>query len=810
MPDPDFRDSLHTVATLGSYLPRRCGIGTFTHDLTEGLANAAPELDVWAVAINDRDEGYRYDGRVRFEVNEEQPSEYALAADFLNLSNVDVLCLQHEYGIFGGEQGAHILDLIRRLRMPVIATLHTVLNEPNEQQRDVMMKLAAECDRLVVMAEKAYGFLREVYDIPESKIRLIPHGIHDVPFVDPNYYKDQFEVEGKKVILTFGLLSPNKGLENMVEAMPRILAKHPDVVYIVLGATHPGVVAHAGESYREGLQERASELGVAEQIKWFDKFVETDELMEFLGAADLYVTPYLNEAQITSGALAYAAGAGKAIVSTPYWHATELLADGRGKLVPFKDTDALADTIIDLFEHDVERHAIRKRAYQYSRDARWSRVAEQYLELAAEVRQERNHHPRPVHARAMLRRQSDELPEIKLDGLTALTDDAGTLRHAICTVPDRAHGYSTADNALALIAVLMAGDHMRLADPGELDVLTGRYLAFLEHAFNPQTGCFRGHLSYARIWDEEDRCDASHAHAVRGLGEAVARSHNRGHMTLAANLFNRALPGCERLDAADHVAVALIGIHAYLRRFSGDSTARRVREHLAQRLLERYHEHERDDWHWPAGHVEPGAARLPHAMLLSGRWMFNDEIISTGLRSLEWLLELQTGEGGVFAPLGSEHAYRPGEERPKFDQLPVDAAATLAACLEAFRITREKKWTRHADRCLNWFLGANDLRTPLYDHSTGGCHDSLAPHGVNQNQGAQSTLAWLLSLMSLYEHAMNTRPQVQIADDVAAVQDGRDPLAATTAGPAAKVEVTTTQAAAIRDDLQRRRAKRVK
>ena len=783
MPDTRPWDQLHAIATMGSYSPRRCGIGTFTNDLTEALAAAAPGVNVWSVAMNDQPEGYRYGGRVQFEVNENRLAEYTLAADFLNLSNVDVLCLQHEFGIYGGEQGTHVLELIRRLRMPVVATLHTVLKDPNPLQVEVTKKLAAECDRLVVMAEKAYDFLQDIYGIPESKVELIPHGIPDVPFVDPNFYKDQFGVEGKKVILTFGLLSPNKGIENMVEAMPRIVERHPDAVYMVLGATHPGVKAHSGEQYRLSLQQRAKELGVADHIEWFNKFVELDELVEFLGAADLYVTPYLNEAQITSGTLAYALGAGKATVSTPYWHAQELIGDDRGRLVPFADTDALADAVVDLFDNDTERHALRKRAYQYTRQMRWQNVAGQYLSLFQEVRDERSRNPRPVHARATLRRRSEELPEVKLDSLKAMTDDAGTLRHAKCTVPDREHGYATGDNARALVAVLMAGDHMPLGDPHELDIMIGRYLAFLEHAFNPQTGCFRSHMSYSREWKDAGVCDEAHGLAMGGIGEAVARSHNRGHMTLAANLFHRALAGCERLDCCYAVSHALIGIHAYLRRFGGDSSARRVRERLAERLLGMYREHERDDWHWPTDAVGTEAARLPHALLLSGRWMFNNEMIEVALRSLEWLSDLQTGQDGVFAPMGTERPYRQngnGDPKARFDQLPADAAATLTASLEAWRITRDRKWLDRADRCLNWYLGANELRTPLYDHTTGGCHDSLAPHGVNQNQGAAATVSWLLSLLSLYEHALEVDAKGRPAED----QPTAIPGGAATAPPA--------------------------
>jgi len=745
-------ESLQAVALVGTYLPRQCGIATFTGDLAEAIAKARPEMQTLAVAMNDRPEGYRYPPRVWFEINQNRLAEYRLAADFLNMSAVSVCCVQHEFGIYGGGEGAHVLEMIRRLRMPVVATMHTVLKEPSDAQRAVVRQLAEECDRIVVMADRAVEFLHDIYGLEEGKVALIQHGIPDVPFVDPNYYKDQFEVEGKKVILTFGLLGPSKGLEQMIEAMPRVVEKHPDVVYMVLGATHPGVLAHSGEDYRLGLKRRAKELGIADNIKWFNKFVEIEELKEFLGCADVYVTSYLNEAQITSGTLAYAAGTGKAVVSTPYWHAQELLADGRGKIVPFKDTDALADAIIELFDNETERHAIRKRAYQHSRPMRWSEVARQYVELFETVRQERNKSPKPVAGTRQLRR-ADELPEIKLDHLRALTDDTGIFRYAKATIPDRDYGYSTDDNARALIAVLLAQEHLSQRAGKDTDLQITRHLSFLEHAFDPQAERFRDALSFARAWEDEQLEEPPHARAVWALGEAVARSTVRGHMVLAANLLHRALPACERFETLHGLAYALIGIHAYLRRFSGDSHARRVREALANKLFERFQAHEADDWRFPGDELTFASARVPHALLLSGRWMFNNDMIQMALRSLEWLHGVQS-DGERFSPVGSEHPFAKGQAKPRFDQKPIEACASIDAYLEAYRVTADTKWIDRADACLNWFLGDNDLRTPLYDHTTGGCHDSLMPQGVNQNQGTESTTSWLLALLTLYDHSV--------------------------------------------------------
>ncbi len=751
--------SLGTVTTLGSYLPRRCGIATFTHDLTEALAAAAPDLTVQAIAMNDRAEGYRYGPRVAFEINESRLAEYRLAADFLNMSPAGVLCLQHEYGIYGGDHGAHVLELLRRFRMPSVATLHTVLKEPNDRQKEVLTQLAEQVDRLVVMADRAFEFLTTIYKVPRQKIALIPHGIHDVPFVDPAFYKDQFGVAGKKVILTFGLLSPGKGLEHMIEALPKVVKKYPDAVYIVLGATHPGILANSGEDYRIGLQQRAKTLGVADHIKWFNKFVEIDELLEFLGCADVYVTPYLNEAQITSGTLAYALGAGKATVSTPYWHAQELLADGRGKLVPFKDPDALAAGITEFFDNEVDRHATRKAAYTHTRPMTWASTARQYLDVFAQVREERRNNPRPIqHVKptAAPGTDIDELPEVKLDHLRVLTDSCGVLAHAKATIPHRASGYRLDDSARALVVVLMARDFAPTAERHDerLDVLAARYLSFLDHAFNPETGRFHNHMGYDRSWDDDPFSEDTHGRAIRALGETVARSDQPGHRNLAARLFQEALPACEQFEHPHGWAYALIGIHAYLRRFSGDTHAKAVREALAHKLFDAFRQFGQPDWPWPNPMLTYTAARLPHALLLSGRWMFNNEMIQQALRSLDFLNQVQTGDAGQFAPIGTHGWFPRGGTKARFDQLPMEAGGAIDANLEAYRVTNQDHYLRRAHRCLQWFLGDNDLRQPLYDQHTGGCFDKLMPQGVDENQSADATVSWLLSLLSMHEHAM--------------------------------------------------------
>ena len=455
-------EALKTIVLIGNHLPRQCGIATFTTHLLESIALNAPDKACWAVAMNDRPEGYPYPPQVRFEINQTQLNEYSLAADLCNLNQADVICLQHEYGIFGGKRGSFIIDLLRDLKMPVVTTLHTILKDPSLQDRHIMMQLAEFSDRLAVMSERSVDFLRDIYQVPEEKIVLIHHGIPDVPFVESDAYKDKFGVSEKKIILTFGLLSPGKGIDVVIDALPEIVKAHPEVIYMVVGATHPHLKAEQGEDYRNSLHIRAKELGVSDHIIFHDRFVADEDLLEFIGAADVYITPYPNEAQIISGTLAYALGMGKAVVSTPYWHAQELLADDRGRLVPFRDPGALAREVIDLLDHPDECRAIQQRAYAYGRKMIWSDVGHRYLDTFAEAKRKRLRKNVPEHQLEPLGLRQQRLPEIKLNHLRRMTDGTGVLQHAKHTVPDRTHGYCVDDNARALIVAVTAHDFQPL------------------------------------------------------------------------------------------------------------------------------------------------------------------------------------------------------------------------------------------------------------------------------------------------------------------------------------------------------------
>jgi glycosyltransferase involved in cell wall biosynthesis len=757
------------IAVIGNYLPRQCGIATFTTDLCSAISAEYGTARLMALPVNDTDQGYDYPARVRWSLNQNDVASYEEAARFLNFNNIDMVCLQHEYGIFGGPAGSHILQLLRGLKMPVVTTLHTVLREPNPDQMAVMEEIAELSDRLVVMSQLSSQFLQEIFKVPGSKIDMVPHGVPDLPFLDPNFYKDRFGVEGKAVLLTFGLLSPNKGIENVIQAMPDILSKHANAVYIVAGATHPHVLRRDGDEYRASLQALAKEIGVESQVMFHNRFVSPEEMVEFIGAADIYITPYRHEAQVVSGTLAYALGAGKAIISTPYWHAIELLDDRRGALVPFQNPAAIAQKAVELLHTPAIRHAMRKRAYLFARDMVWKKVAQGYMESFARVRSDRMETPRVQFSARTTPKALHQLPELKLSHVHALTDDTGMLQHAIFTIPNRAEGYTTDDNARALIFTSLF-EELGADQPGVNH--TGRavsanpdwplrYLAFLEHAFNPVNKRFRNFFGYDHRWAEEQGSEDSHGRALWALGTLLARSANHGLRGAAGRLFEFSLPAVVEFHSPRACAYTLLGIQEYLAAYPGDRDGQHVRLALARRLLNMYESIRRPDWKWFEDVVAYGNARLPQAMLLVGSDCADERMVSAGLDSLEWLMDAQRCEtNGHFVPIGSQGFYHQGGEKARFDQQPIEAGGAVSACLQAYRVTGDTRWRNEAWSAFNWFLGDNDLQLPLYDAVTGGCRDGLHPDRANENQGAESTLSFLMALLEM--HSLKESEQMEM------------------------------------------------
>ncbi len=738
---------VNQVAFVGTYLPRQCGIATFTADLCGAIGDVTSGCMV--IPTNDQEEGYDYHAPVRFTIFEPDLSSYRRAAEFLNINHVDVVSLQHEYGIFGGEAGSHVLAFLQALRTPVVTTFHTVLHDPKPEYHRVLQEVASLSDRVVVLSRRAQTFLHDVYGVPEDKVDLIPHGIPDFPFVDPNFYKDQFGVEGRPVMSTFGLLSPSKGIEHVIRALPEIKKAFPNIVYLIVGVTHPYWIREEGEAYRLGLQREARELGVEDNVIFHNRFVEAEELVAVIGASDIFITPYLNEEQVSSGTLSWAVGAGKTVISTPYWYAQELLAEERGMLVPFGEHAPIAQSVIRVLNDNTMRHEMRKRAYMFGRNMTWPNVAHMYVDSFTRAVARGAQSPRMLTEDKGTERRRGELPLLRLQHLKRMTDSTGLLHHASYTVPQYDHGYLTDDNARALAFT------MKLFELGELpneeaEELVMRYLAFLDYAFDRATSCFRQNLTYGGgRWIEKSGAEDTHGRALWALGTAVGHCDNRAIRPMAGELFGQALTATRDFSSIRACAFTLLGIDEYLKWFLGDVTAHEIRHTLSAQLTKHYREAATDDWPWFEESLTYANARLSHAMIVTGRSLGDEEMTDIGFKSLEWLCGIQQSESGHFVPIGSNGYYTRGQERARFDQQPIEACATVAACLAASEASGEKTWYAEAERAFEWFLGRNDLQTPIYDPRTGGCYDTLHPRGINANQGAEATLSYLLALADM-------------------------------------------------------------
>ena len=700
--------------------------------------------------MTDDDHVYDYPSGVNLQVHDSKPEEYERAAAFLNAGKFAAVSLQHEFGIFGGEAGGDILALISRLTMPLVTTLHTVLSQPTPMQRSVLDRIVEKSSRVIVMAEKGRELLSTRYRLRSDRIEVIPHGTPDFAFVAPDEAKAAFGFASRPVILTFGLLSPSKGIEVMIDAMPIILRSRADAVYVVLGATHPNLIRDQGEAYRDSLVARVRALGIEDNVVFLNRFVDQATLLRYISMCDVYVTPYLNKAQMTSGTLAYSFGLGKAVVSTPYWHARELLADGRGILVPFGDTQAAGREIAALLSDDVRRLAIRKRAYASSRPMIWPRIAERYLDAFDTAR--RDHRltmtVRPGEDDAA--HDSQALPAIRIGHFLSLCDDTGLLQHAVHSVPDRSHGYCTDDNARALLVAcaLSKPGEQRLPEP-----MAGRFAAFLQYAWNPDKRRFRNFLGFDRRWLEDAGSEDSHGRTLWALGECAHSDPDSSRRRWAASLFAQAVPTVESFASPRAGSFSLLGLNAYCAAFAEDSAAKRLRAVLANRLIANIEAVATKDWEWFEDGLAYDNARLPQALIVTGCATGTRSYVNVGLRSLRWLMRLQTTPAGLFRPIGSRSFDAKRTHPQAFDQQPLEAAATISACLAAWRASGDRFWRSEAERAFAWFLGANDLASPLVDLETGACRDGLHPDRPNENRGGESVVSYLLSLAEMHQLA---------------------------------------------------------
>jgi glycosyltransferase involved in cell wall biosynthesis len=748
--------STKKVAFISSYPPRRCGIATFTYDLIKNTALAARgDFEPLVVAI--RSEQQKYDDPVKFEIRQDVKSDYICAADYLNFSHIELVCVQHEFGLFGGEAGSYLSLLLNRLKPPVITTLHTVLDKPDPAHHRSLVDVCDASYQVITMNERGVGMLADIYGIAGKKVRLIAHGIPDLPFVDSSYYKHKFGMDGRRTILTFGLLSKNKGIEVMLRAMPAIIKAEPFVLYVVLGMTHPSVLKYDGESYRFSLQRMVKELGLQEHVIFINRFVNDEELHNFLCAADIYATPYLNRAQLTSGTLSFAVGTGKAVVSTPYWAALELLADGRGKLVPFNDSEKMAEAIAEILRDDSLFYSLRRKAYDYGRSRTWPKIGQAYWKLFSAKRL-------PVGITAGIAptttktMSSIEVPEPSLEHLKRLTDDTGLYQHAKFTVPNREHGYCTDDNARAIIA--MTRYYAQYHEPEALRLLD-TYLSFVLHSQN-SNGSIRNFMNFDRSWLKKEPHNDALGRVLWALGTVMATPPSPAYLSVIKDSFDRSVKYVGK-QYPKGMAYSILGMSDYLKQFPGASDIKRQLEIAAAELMAQYNENSFPDWQWFEDALTCDNAILPYAMFVAGLTFENEKYIEVAEKTCEFLLA-NTFNGDHFSFVGCNGWYERGKTKAAFDQQPIEVASTVMMLRAAYDATEDSRYLTLQRKAFDWFLGENDLHIPVYDFRTKGCCDGLMADGVNLNQGAESILSFLLSQLAIVESYV-------ILDKIATIAD---------------------------------------
>jgi glycosyltransferase involved in cell wall biosynthesis len=728
------------IVLIGGYTPRRCGIATFTADIYESLVAASPDIAVDVYAMTPALGHIDFNDVVTAAIVEGDPASFLAAALQINRSGADAVWLQHEFGLFGGTSGDMILELVDRIAAPLIVTMHTVIPDPDRAQMEVMQRLVARASKLVVMSEHGRLLLQTVYGADADQIALIPHGVPDRPFGRVAQFKSKFGFSNRQVLMTFGLLSPGKGIEAVLSALPAIIADHPTVLYCIVGATHPNLLAFEGEAYREQLRAQAKSLGIENHIQWVDTFVETTELLDLLEAADIYVTPYLGAAQSTSGTLSYAVALGKAVVSTPYVHAVELLADNHGILVPFNDSVRIAGEINALLDHPEELAALQRRAYDRGRSMIWPLFAEQCLSAIEEVKVSLS--PMP------------EVDVIGISGLLRICDDNGILQHSVYSVPDRAHGYCVDDNARALMLMNRLGSE---AEPYRVR-MTAIFAAFVESAWNAATGEFRNFMDYQRNWLEDVGSEDSCGRTLWALGATALEGQTLGTRRWAHELFDRTAYSARDFRSPRATAFSMLGAYYRLNAGSPNSEAQAILTEGAKRLQALFEKVQSPDWQWFENVLAYDNCRIPEAMVRAGTLLNRSDFSESGIRAMRWIFERQTSQSGYFRPIGSDTFGRERSEPMPFDQQPVEIWAAIDGASAAFDATGDAIWIVEAQRAYDWFAGTNDRGVAVACPITGTCHDGINPRGLNLNQGAESVLAYQLARCGMRTLATKIAP----------------------------------------------------
>ncbi|CAM4279351.1 Glycosyltransferase involved in cell wall bisynthesis [Pedobacter westerhofensis] len=732
------------IAYISTYPPRECGIATFNNNLLKAIAHDTKSVsaDSFVVAMTDSEDlsTYEYPSEVQYTIRQENQKDYIRAADYINTSLTDVCILEHEFGIYGGESGVYILPLIARLQKPLITILHTILKDPSYMQLTIIREIAKYSSKLVVMSHRAVTFLTSIYGIPEDKIKLIEHGVPDLEPKIHNDVRNSLTFKDKKVLFTFGLISRNKGLETVIEALPKIVAKNPDVLYVILGTTHPGVIKNSGEEYRDSLKRLAKKLNVDKNLIFINKFVSEEELYDYLTAADMYITPYLNEAQITSGTLSYAVGAGAAVISTPYWHAQELLDENRGKLFDFKDADALSDIVNDLFENKDQLHELKQNAYNYGLHLRWPNTGSVFINtlqeaiIDAQVIPDEN---KPIVDPEMM-------PAFSMAHIQRLTDDTGIVQHAKYGIPNLKEGYCVDDNSRALLMVTMAWQQNKSKVALELLPV---YLSYIQY-MQLDDGNFRNFLSFRREYLDEVGTEDSFGRTIWSLGYLINNAPNNSYREFAKELFIKSVPHFDKLRHLRGLANTMIGLSSYLKSQPFDEYFINELNKLATPLKAAYNAHKGENWHWFEEKLTYDNAILPLALLSHYETTQDQESLAIGLESMEYLTA-KTLDKGYLNPVGNDGWLHRDKDMAIYDQQAIETMAMVLMYFKAYEITHDLKYISQMYLSYQWFIGENSLRLPLYDYETKGCGDGIQPHGINRNQGAESTLAYWISHLTV-------------------------------------------------------------
>jgi len=727
------------IAYIGTYPPRECGIGTFTMNLYKSMVTNDVKSKLYVegfiVAMNDHEQIYNYPEEVKFTIRQEHQRDYLEAVNFINLSGADACILEHEFGIYGGQNGIYILPLLHRLKIPLIVTLHTIVKTPSYNEKAVLQQICKMAHKVVIMSHKAIEFLTGIYNVDKNKIAYIEHGVPEIQY-NQEQSKKEFKLEDRKVLLTFGIISRNKGIETVIKALPRVIEKHPKVLYMVLGKTHPSVLRHSGEEYRNYLQLLTKSLKLDDHVFFMNKFIEQKELFKYLSASDIYITPYLNEAQITSGTLSYAIGVGSAVISTPYWHASELLADERGRLFNFNDSEGLSAILLELLGNPDALNDLRKKAFEYGRTITWPKSGGKYNMLIEQIL--------ATKPEVVVKKETTidplVLPLFSLDHIKRITDDTGIIQHAKFGIPNLKEGYCLDDNSRALLMVLMA--YHQNKDELALN-LAPIYLSYIHYMQN-KNGTFRNFLSFKRDFLDEVGSEDSFGRTIWALGYLLANSPNDAYYQTAKLVFFNASPNFENLQSIRGIANTILGVSYYLKSNPSDVSIMERLRNLAGKLIKAYKENSSSNWKWFEPLLAYDNGILPLALLHSAKRLNDEKIKVIALESMKFLTE-QTLKDGYLSVIGNEKWYLMGGERSMFAQQPVDALAMVLMYHQAFHITGDKEYLSKLFTCFMWFMGENDLRMNLFDFETKGCCDGLERYGVNRNQGAESSLAYLIS-----------------------------------------------------------------